>query len=474
MSGPKTTSYRLSDAINELNRLTQQLQEAERQRAEGARRVEEEERRRAEAERRHAEEARRREEEERRRTEAERRRREAEARARAEEARRREAIRLERLSAARAARRRLTLMHERLVNAMAALPAKQDRPSLPPIPEIDDESTSALEALLRIYAGVEQRLSDVQARVATAGALADIDLSSLGEAESLAQMLDRFAKLSRGAAVAEQAGSSDDRATAINRILGHLLEVSVNELPPSLESLVQRALSLENTARFDMLYIELQRQVQEHNERVKARRRGGEAATGWIDRLGPLDTEGRFADLREALAQVRDGLRPWDGALESECGAALKVLEEAAQQRRDATAARILEATLRDLGYEVEGIEQTLFTDGGAVHFQGRGWNDYFMRLRVSPDRQTLHFNMVRSADAPASAARDLEMERQWCSGFPEVMKTLAARGIATTLVRALAAGSVPVEAVRPESLPSRQKSTAQQAAPAAASQLPR
>jgi DNA repair exonuclease SbcCD ATPase subunit len=454
MSGPKTTSYRLSDEIDDLSRAVQQLEESARQQAAEARRLEEEERRRAEAERQ---------------------RREAEARARAEEARRLESIRLERLSAVRATRRRLALMHEGIVNAMAGLSPIEDKPSLPSIPDIEDESTGALEDQLRIFAGIEQRLTEVRARVATSSALADIDIFWLGEAESLAQLLDRFAKgrHSHGAQ-REAIDQATTRAADVGRIVGHLLEVSVNELPPSFESLVQRALRVESAARFDMLRLELQRQVQQHNERVKARRRGSESAAGWIDRLGAMDTEGRFADLREALTSVRDGLRPWDGELESECRSALEALEQSAQRRRDAKAAAILGATLRDLGYEVDGIAQTLFAEGGAVHFQARGWNDYFMRLRVSPDRQTLHFNMVRSADAPTSAARDLEMEQQWCRGYPELMKTLAARGIETEPLRAVAAGSFAVQAVLPDSLPRRQKSTAQHSAPAAASRLPR
>jgi hypothetical protein len=454
MSGPKTTSYRLSDAIHDLSRAVQQFEETERQRAVEERRLDEDERRRVESERQQ---------------------REAEARARAQEARRQESIRLERLSAVRATHSRLALMHEAITSAMAGLPQDEDKLNLPSIPEIEGESIHALDGLLHTYDGIERRLTEVRARVATANALASIDLSWLGEAESLAQVLDRFAKVRQTpAAHPALLGDSADRDAEVASIVGHLLEVSLTELPPSLESLVQRALRVDSAARFDMLRIELQRQVQLHNERVKTRRQGSKSAAEWIERLGAIDIEGHFAELRETLSQARDGMRPWDQDLESACSAAAETLERIAAQRRDAKAASILEATLNDLGYEVDGISQTLFADGGALHFQGRGWNDHFMRLQVSADRKTLHFNMVRAADAPASEARDLEMEQQWCRGYPELMKTLAARGIETEPLRAVSAGSFAVQAVRPETLPKRKVAGTHHSKNAAASQRPR
>jgi hypothetical protein len=445
MSGPKTTSYRLTDAVADLQRLSQQLEAAARARAEEQRRLE-----------------------------AERQRREAEARARAEEARRREEARLQRLSAARATRRRLALLREQIAGGMASLPASQERPKLPELPEIVDESTGALEALLDTFAGIENRLDEIKARVGTAIALADVDLSWLGEAEPLAQMLERFSAAASGPSSGATAlADAQAREAAVTRIVSRLLGASVDELPPAFESLVQQAIGTESAARFDMLCTELRRHVQEHNDRVKARRRAGETAASWLDRLEPLDVQGHCAELREALRQVQDGLRPWDSQIESECRSALDALERAARQRQDARAAQILEASLRDLGYEVDGIEQTIFSEGGAVHFQDRDWGDHFMRLRVSPERGTLHFNMVRSADSPASAARDLELEQQWCRTYPELMKVLAARGIATEPLRALGAGSFAVETVPASALPRRQKTASRREAPAAQRQLP-
>jgi hypothetical protein len=248
--------------------------------------------------------------------------------------------------------------------------------------------------------------------------------------------------------------------------VGRLRDTPLKDLPTALESLIQRAVSSENVARFDMICTELRLQVQKHNERVDARHRSMSLAAEWLNRIASLDVRGRHADLREQLADVVAGFRPWDGDLEKLCKAGLTDLEGEAQRTQDAFAAKILESTLKDLGYEVEGISATLFADGGTVLFQGRSWNDHFMRMRVSPDRGSMHFNMVRSADSPASADQDLDMEQQWCSGYPELLSTLAARGIETTPLRSLAAGSFAVESVPPEALPQRQTPRRLQATP--------
>lgn len=447
MSGPKSTSYRLTDALEDIHRLRREVEAAAQRRAQ----------------------------EEQRRQEAERQRLEAEARARAEEERRREQERQQRLAAARATRRRLMLLREHIAASMSSLPATQERPELPLLPEIDDESTPALDALLRSFAGLESRLDEIRLRVGTALTLADVDLSWLGAAEPLARMLERFAAAASGPTPQEEATVFDAqaRAATVGRIAGHLLGASVDELPPAFESIVQQAIAMASPARFDMLCTELRRQVQLHNDRVQARRRASQTATSWLEQLAPLDVQGQHAGLRESLGQVRDGVRPWDPQIEIECRLALDALERAARQRQDARAAQILEATLRDLGYEVEGIAQTLFAEGGAVHFQDRAWGDHFMRLRVFPERATLHFNMVRAADASASAARDRELEQQWCRSFPELMKQLAARGIATGPLRALEAGSFAVETVPAAALPQRKKATARREAPTVQRRLP-
>lgn len=118
-------------------------------------------------------------------------------------------------------------------------------------------------------------------------------------------------------------------------------------------------------------------------------------------------------------------------------------------------AARVLERSLQDLGYEVEGIVETLFVEGGVAHFQKSGWGDYFVRLRVDAARGSVNFNVVR-AGQPGEDRRQEDMlaEERWCAEFPRLRETLALRGIAIDVTRMLAAGEVPVQVVDAASLP--------------------
>lgn len=133
-----------------------------------------------------------------------------------------------------------------------------------------------------------------------------------------------------------------------------------------------------------------------------------------------------------------------------------------------AAAALVLEQSLRDLGYEVEEIGATLFVEGGLVHFQGAGWGDYHVRLRVDAARGSLNFNVVRAGSAGEDRRQeDLMAEERWCAEFPRLQATLAARGLRVEVTRMLAAGEVPVQVVAPESLPHRTDEVERRPAPA-------
>lgn len=141
-------------------------------------------------------------------------------------------------------------------------------------------------------------------------------------------------------------------------------------------------------------------------------------------------------------------------ALASDLRLAVQRSREA--RERDA-AAIVLEQSLRDLGYEVDDIDATLFVDGGTVHFTRRGWENYFVRMRLNPRERTANFNVVRASGDEDTAERrrlDALAEDRWCAEFPRLMETLAARGISMDVRRRLAAGEIPVQVVESESLP--------------------
>jgi hypothetical protein len=118
-------------------------------------------------------------------------------------------------------------------------------------------------------------------------------------------------------------------------------------------------------------------------------------------------------------------------------------------------AALVLEQSLRDLGYEVDGIAETLFVEGGIAHFQRPGWRDYHIRLRVDALRRAINFNVVR-AGTPGEDRKheDMLAEERWCAEFPRLQATLAARGLRVDVTRQLNAGEVPVQVVDAAQLP--------------------
>ena len=120
-------------------------------------------------------------------------------------------------------------------------------------------------------------------------------------------------------------------------------------------------------------------------------------------------------------------------------------------------AAIVLEQSLRDLGYEVEGIGETLFVEGGIAHFQKPGWDDYFVRLRIDAGRGAINFNVVRAGQAGEDRKHeDMLAEERWCAEFPKLRETLAVRGLDVAVTRMLAAGEVPVQVVDAATLPQR------------------
>jgi hypothetical protein len=208
--------------------------------------------------------------------------------------------------------------------------------------------------------------------------------------------------------------ASFDVATArrveVARILERIALDPEEPLPPAFEALAQQVIEASTPDRSAALATELRLQVQQHNAARAA-----------------------------ALEQMR--------------------LQEAA--------AVVLEQSLKDLGYAVEEIEETLFVEGGIAHFQQPDWGDYFVRLRVDPQRRTMNLNVVRTGTpGDDRKVEDMLAEERWCAAFPKLFDTLKARGIPIEVTRLLQAGEVPVQIVDAASLPVRNEEERRPAAP--------
>ena len=165
--------------------------------------------------------------------------------------------------------------------------------------------------------------------------------------------------------------------------------------------------------------------------------------------LGPLpaEIETLEAELAAAPSQERREL------LEVELRRAIQAYQQEAAERASAL---VLEHTLQELGYQVEPIAETLFVDGGVVHFRRADWGDYQVRLRLNASGKSANFNVVRAIDAGNSERSVLDhvAEDRWCAEFPALLRALGERGLQLEVTRRLNAGELPVQLVERSQLP--------------------
>jgi len=176
--------------------------------------------------------------------------------------------------------------------------------------------------------------------------------------------------------------------------------------------------------------------------------------------LGRIAHLGAVPEAIGKLARELEAAPPGERAelLANELRRAVQLRLEAAEREKvQRASAVVLEQTLKDLGYEVEEISQTLFVAGGVVHFRRAGWGDYLVRLRMDAAASTMNFNVIRAVEAGANERTVLDhlAEDRWCSEFPALLKALEARGIGMEVTRRLGAGELPVQLVDRRKLPS-------------------
>jgi hypothetical protein len=276
------------------------------------------------------------------------------------------------------------------------------------------------------------------------------------EAPALADVLHAYAVQRRLDARLAPALAAEFEATAA-RILARLDLAEGEPLPRELESLARTIVLAPDPARAEALAAELRLAVQRHQEARIAQAKDAAEARELLDALGEAAPEA----LRQALEQVAIGARMLDDRVRDLARRLVADLDTARQRREQEAAALVLEQSLRDLGYEVAAIADTLFVDGGVVHFQRHGWEGYYVRLRLDARERTLNFNVVRARGAAEGEERrrlDYLAEDRWCAEFPRLLETLKARGIQMNVTRQLGAGELPVQAVDPASLPNRQE----------------
>ncbi len=208
-----------------------------------------------------------------------------------------------------------------------------------------------------------------------------------------------------------------------------------------------------------------------------APQRPSERLLARIAHLGPVPAE--LQAVAQELDQTPEPMRA--ELLATELRRRVQLYAQAALAEEVQRAqALVMEQSLMDLGYQVDGIESTLFVEGGVAHFRKSHWGEYMVRMRVADAGRSINFNVVRAvadeAAAEAPTVQDHLAEDRWCAEFPALLKALAARGMQLDVTRCLEAGELPVQRVRRDQLPQfadAEAETQQSAAPALARPLP-
>lgn len=327
-----------------------------------------------------------------------------------------------------------------LANAVEALklrfPQERIAVDLPPQPaEAAADNQNELERyhaeLTRIVANAEQQLQ-AETRRATANAafrdaLAAIGTTQTAPPRTAAELLAALARQAQAGAETDTQTHISARQRQAERLMQHLTKLELDSTPADLQTLLDEFIQTPGETRAAALETELKLRLQH---------------------------------LHEAKTQQETA-----------------VPDDPSRQQQ---AAQILEDALHDLGYAVEPIADTLFADGGTLHFQRSEWGDYYVRLRVYPEQGQINLNMVRTetaagtpppvrtdslsvgaplglgqASARPDAKEDARMENAWCSedGFPKLARVLASRGLKLDRVRAVPAGELPVQVVKPEAI---------------------
>lgn len=459
MSAAKTTSYELARRLQETLRQQEEEDRQQREAEEKARRrreKEEEARQRREAE----EEAKRRREEER--LAAER-------------------LRLEKLRRANEEAQSVRAGFSEIIRGIQDFVERHPGeigeipiPSLPADP--DPTSQSDLERYVaevtQIRTAIESRLRQVNVNAQFKKALSGLAELALAPPRTAADMLASLAQQQTNLQVADNViKRTEVRKAEADKLTVRIRTLGVELVSDDLRRLLEELLTTESDARADSLGTEIRLRIQQLNEDIVSRAQERTDAAALLEQLN--EAKGYWQrKLHEQLTLVATGVARLTKELhmrvQEEIAAQNKLREKAKEEQKrkeeQEVTAQILNGVLSDLGYAVEPITHTLFVSGGQIHIRQPGWDEnYFVRLRVLPDKKMINFNMVRvndglATDSESSKRRDAKMENAWCSapdtGFQKIKQVANDRGLLLGSLREIAPGQLPVQLVTSDEIP--------------------
>jgi hypothetical protein len=128
----------------------------------------------------------------------------------------------------------------------------------------------------------------------------------------------------------------------------------------------------------------------------------------------------------QTLLKIQEGKMRLDHGTVKAIEDKISEIEEEAVEK----ASTILLAGLEELGYEVSGIEETLFVDGGEFYFRKedgpQAWDPhYYVRGKVNPKNKKVIFLMGYEGQSMHSKEQDYRVEEQFYSEFGVLQKSL-------------------------------------------------
>jgi hypothetical protein len=303
-----------------------------------------------------------------------------------------------------------------------------------------------------LQSAVEKQTRAARERLAsqlTAARVAAIEagMTRLGSADS--KPIDAAAVLAARRAEAERAVEESERKDEeeaereLESTVVRLVARLDADAPPQEVTRVERATLAAREARSasgrEQSLDALRAQVQAANAAAAAvRERAAE-----IDRL-EANLDGCPGPQADAVRELLSSLRPRPEPLPSGLGAMVAAaLEDGDRRARSAYVAAELGKALTEMGYELgPEFTTTLATSGRALATRP-SWQGYGVAVSCSGDPARLDLDVVRGEASRADqAARDLEVEREFCAGRPALLDHLAAAGIDASQSRITAEGT--------------------------------
>lgn len=335
------------------------------------------------------------------------------------------------------------------------------RPQIPEVPQTED-----LQVLERHSQDVKQLLGDYGRRIQEAAdratgdedfrhAIAAMVDSTSRPASTAAEALASYAEQASGSSAAT--ANAPDRSKQLLALRASFAEVPAHMLPDDMPALFEEFATTASHERAESLAIELQSRARQLRQDMTDREQNARTAAHWVAELTELQGADsppfEIAKLRHQLVLVAQG----DATLTPQLEKSFAHYRDQRQAElgRDAhlAAAVVLESTLHELGYATDSIQNTLFAEGGTIHYQRSYWGGYYMQLRLLPSLSQANFSLVRVGqdDPTADAARQAE----YCSeeNLREIREALEQQGIRLTVKHANEPGAVRVPTIQESDL---------------------